>query len=115
MLETVGDRNLVPSGMVLLLIGAGVATFGETFYISRQGWIYAPIAAFVVLAFLAQAVFGAALGCIGFLPGWVGWATILWNLGWLVVLPITRPNGMYYPWLHYVAPLVIGIALLVKK
>jgi hypothetical protein len=114
MLEDAGDRILAPSGLVILLIGAGVVIFGETFFISRQEWIYAPVVAFVVLAFLAQAVFGAALLRTGLLPGWVGWATILWNLGWLVVLPIARPKDMYYPWLHYVAPLLIGIALLVK-
>ena len=114
MLEAAGDKILAPSGMALLLIGAGVAIFGETFFISRQEWIYAPVVAFVVLAFLAQAVFGAALLRTDLLPGWVGWATILWNLGWLVVLPVARPKDMYYPWLHYVAPLLIGIGLLAK-
>jgi len=34
--------------------------------------------------------------------------------GWLVILPINRPQNMYYPWLHYVAPLLIGIGLLIK-
>jgi hypothetical protein len=114
LLEAVGDGILAPLGLVILLVGAGVVIFAETFFISRQEWVYAPVVAFVVLAFLAQAVFGAALLRTGLLPGWVGWATILWNLGWLVVLPIARPKDMYYPWLHYVAPLLIGIALLLK-
>jgi hypothetical protein len=113
-LEAAGDRMLAPSGMAILLIGAGVAIFAETFFISRQEWVYAPIVAFVVLAFLAQAVFGASILRAGLLPGWVGWATILWNLAWLVILPIARPNDMYYPWLHYAAPLLIGIALLLN-
>jgi hypothetical protein len=112
LLEAAGDRILAPSGMAILLIGAGVVILAETFFISRQEWVYAPIVAFVALAFLAQAIFGAALLRTALLPGWVGWATILWNLGWLVVLPIVRPNDMYYPWLHYVAPLLIGIMLL---
>ena len=64
------------------------------------------------LLFLAQAAFGAALLRTGLLPGWVGWATIIWNLGWLVVLPLVRPQDMYYPWLHYAAPILIGIVLL---
>jgi hypothetical protein len=115
MLEAAGDRILAPSGMVLLLIGSGVVIFGETFFISRQEWIYAPIVAFVVLAFLAQVVFGVALLQTGLLPGWVGWTTILWNLAWLVVLPIFRPRDIYYPWLHYVAPLLIGIMLLAGR
>jgi hypothetical protein len=36
-----------------------------------------PNKVFVVLTFLAQTVFGAALHCTGLMPGWVGWATIL--------------------------------------
>jgi hypothetical protein len=114
MLEAAGDRILAPSGMVLFLIGAGVVVFGETYFISRQEWVYAPFVVFVVLSFLAQAFFGAALLRTGLLPIWIGWVAILWNLGWLVVLPIARPKDMYYPWLHYVAPLLIGIGLLLK-
>jgi len=114
-LEAAGDRILAPSGMMILLIGSAVVIFAESIFISRQEWIYSPIVIFVVLAFLAQAIFGAALLRKGLLPGWVGWGTILWNLGWLVVLPIARPKDMYYPWLHYVAPLLIGISLLLKR
>ena len=114
MLEAAGDTILAPSGMALLLIGSAVIIMAEAYSLSRQEWIYAPTVVFVVLAFLAQALFGAALLRTGLLPGWMGWATILWNLGWLVVLPIVRPKDMYYPWLHYVAPLLIGIGLLIK-
>lgn len=115
MLAAVGDTILAPSGMVIFLIAAVLVLVAETFFISRREWVYAPIVAFVILAFLGQAVFGAALLSTGLLPAWVGWATILWNLGWLVVLPIARPHDMYYPWLHYVAPLLIGITLLIKR
>lgn len=114
MLEAAGDTILAPIGLVLLLIAAALFLVAETAFIGRQEWNYAHIVTSVVLAFLAQAVFGAALLSTGLLPGWVGWAAILWNLGWLVVLSIARPQDMYYPWLHYVAPLLIGISLLVK-
>jgi hypothetical protein len=66
----------------------------------------------VVLVFLAQAVFGASLLRTGLLPGWVGWATIIWNLGLLVYLPVFKPREMYYSFVYYVAPLLIGITLL---
>jgi hypothetical protein len=115
MLETSGDRVLAPSGMAIFLIGAMVITVAETFFLSQQKWIAAATVVFVVLAFLAQALFGAALLSTGLLPGWVGWATIAWNLGWLIVLPIARARNMYYPWLHYVAPMLIGIALLLSR
>jgi hypothetical protein len=114
MLEAAGDRILAPSGMALLLIGSAVIVMAEAYSLSREEWLYAPTVVFVVLAFLAQALFGVALLRTGLLPGWIGWATILWNLGWLVVLPIARPKDMYYPWLHYVAPLLIGSGLLIK-
>lgn len=114
LLEAAGEEILAPSALAILLIGAGIVIFGETYFISRQEWIYAPIVVFVILAFLAQAAFGAALLRTGLVPGWIGWATILWNLAWLIILPIARPQNMYYPWLHYVAPLIIGIALLGK-
>jgi hypothetical protein len=114
LLEAAGDRILAPSGWLVYLIATVLVLVAETFFISRQEWNYAPIVAFVVLAFLGQAVFGAALLRTGLLPGWVGWAVIFWNLGWLVVLPIARPKEMYYPWLHFVAPLLIGITLLIN-
>ena len=65
-----------------------------------------------MLTFLSQALFGAAVLRTGFLPAWVRSVTILWNLGWLIILPIPRPKDMYYPWLHYVALLLTGITLL---
>ena len=101
--------------MTIFLIGAILVTAAETFSLSRQAWAYAPIVVSVILAFLGQAVFGMSLLQTGLLPAWIAWATIFWNLGWLVILPIARPHDMYYPWLHYVAPLLIGIALLLKN
>lgn len=115
LLEAAGDRILAPSGMALMLIGGSVILFSETFFISRQEWVYAPTVTFVVLAFLAQALFGASLLRTGLLSPWIGWATISWNLGWLVILPIARPKDIYYPWLHYTALVLIGIALLMKR
>jgi hypothetical protein len=38
----------------------------------------------------------------------------LWNVAFLVVLPLTSPRDMYYPILHHVVPLLIGMALLLK-
>ena len=115
LLEAAGDRIFSPVGLAILSIGTVLVLVAETFSLSRQEWTYAPVVAFVVLAFVGQAAFGASLLRTGFVPGWMGWATIIWNLGWLVILPIARPQEMYYPWLHYVAPLLIGIGLLLKR
>lgn len=115
LLEEAGDRILAPSGLLLFLSGTVLIIVAETLFISQGRKEYATVVVSVILAFLGQAAFGAAILRTGFLPAWVGWATIAWNLAWLVILPIARPQDIYYPWLHYVAPLVIGIALLIKR
>jgi hypothetical protein len=112
LLETAGDKILSPSGLTIYLIGTVLVLAAETFGLDRQETIYAPIVLFVVLALLGQAAFGAAILHTGLIPGWVGWATTLWNLAWLILLPIARPRDIYFPVLHHVAPLVIGISLL---
>ncbi len=69
---------------------------------------------YVVMAFLAQAAIGGAVIQSGLLAASIGWATILWNIAWLIVLSLFSRRDMYYPILHYVMPLVIGIALLLS-
>jgi hypothetical protein len=115
LLEDAGDRILSSSGMTIFLLGTVLALTAETFSLNQQKYSYAPIVAFVILSFLGQAIFGASILRTGFLPGWAGWATVIWNLAWLIILPIARPQDIYYPWLHYVAPLLIGIMLLIRK
>jgi hypothetical protein len=112
LLEAAGDRILAPLGMAIFLIGAVLVITAETFSLSQQEWVFAPVVVFVVLAFVGEAAFGASSLRTGLLQGWVGWASIIWNLAWLIILPIVSPKEIYYPVLHYMAPLLIGIALL---
>ena len=58
LLEAAGDGMLAPSAMTIWLIGSGVVIFGETYFISRQEWLYAPIVVFVMLAFVAHSFWG---------------------------------------------------------
>jgi peptidoglycan/LPS O-acetylase OafA/YrhL len=67
---------------------------------------------YVVIAFLAQASIGGALLRSRMVATWIAWATILWSMGWLLILPAISPGDIYFPVLHHLAPLVIGIALL---
>lgn len=115
LLEGAGDTILAPLGMAIFLISAVVVIVAESFFLNGHEGTDVPFVVFVILAFLGQALFGASILRSGLLPGWVGWATIIWNLAWLVILPIARPQNMYYPWLHYIAPLMIGIMLLIGK
>jgi hypothetical protein len=112
MLNSAGDSGAARLGMVTYLFGAVVVVVAETAYLGSHEWVYPSIVLYVVLAFLAQAAFGVALLQTDFAAGWVGWTTILWNLAWLIILPIFSPRDVYYPVLHHAAPLIIGIALL---
>lgn len=73
---------------------------------------YPLITVYVVTAFLAQAALGGALLQSGMVAAWVGWLAIGWNVAWLVALPVLSPRDIYFPVLHHVVPLVVGIALL---
>lgn len=75
---------------------------------------YPVVVAYVVLAFTGQAVIGSALSASGLVPRWVGWATVLWNLSWLVGLVLAHPQNVYFPVLHLVMPALIGVTLLVE-
>jgi hypothetical protein len=112
LLGDASDRILSPIGMTIFLVGTILVIAAETFSFNRQEGVYVAIVVSVILAFLGQTMFGLSILRTGYLAGWVGWATVIWNLAWLIILPIARPQNMYYPWLHYVAPLIIGTALL---
>ncbi len=73
---------------------------------------YPLIILYVVLAFLTQALIGAALLGTGIVPGWMGWFAILWNIAWLIILPIFAPRDIYFPVVHHVVPLFIGLYFL---
>ena len=112
MLDKAGDTGIARLGMVTYLLAAAVVVVTETAFIGKHEWVYPQVVLYVILAFLAQTAFGVSLLQTGLLAKWVGWVTVIWNLGWLVALPILSPRDIYYPVLHHTAPLIIGIALL---
>lgn len=114
LLNAAGDAVIGRLALVIYLLGAAVLVVAETTFLSNRQSVYPQIVTHVVLAFLVQAAFGVALLRTGLVAGWAGWATIIWNLAWLVLLPIITPRDMYFPVLHHFAPLLIGIALLAK-
>ena len=112
MMRTGGDSFLAWLGMVAYLFGAVILVVAETAYLNNGEWNYEQVVFYVVLAFLAETALGASLLQTGLVAAWVGWFTIIWNLGWLLVMLVVRPKDIYFPVLHYVAPIVIGVALL---
>lgn len=115
LLRNAGDTILAPPALTLYVIGTAVLIAAEGSFLSNREWVWPQVVLYVVLAFLAQAAFGAALLRTGLVPAWTGWVTLVWNLGWLATFTITRSHDIYYPVLHHVAPLIIGIALLVSS
>lgn len=114
LLNEAGDAIFARPAMAAYLLASGVAVVAESHFLSTREWHYTQIVVYVVLAFLAQAAIGYSLVQTGLVAAWVGWATIVWNLAWLAALPIVSPREIYYPVLHHVAPLLIGIALLAR-
>ena len=112
LLRTAGDSVVARLGIVTYLIGAVVIMVAETSYLDNRQWVYSQTVLYVLLALISQAAFGLSLLQTGLVPRWAGWATLIWNLFWLVVLPIAARRDMYYPALHHAASLIIGIALL---
>lgn len=115
LLRNAGDTVIARMAIAIYLVSAVVMVVAETIYVNNRDWIYPQIVVHVLLAFLVQAAFGIALLQTGLVAPWVGWTTIIWNLAWLVVLPIAIPHNIYFPVLHHVAPLIIGIALMVRR
>ena len=57
------------------------------------------------------AAIGGGLRQADLLAPWIGWTTIVWNLGALMALVVLTPHNVYYRLIHHVAPLLIGGAL----
>jgi hypothetical protein len=91
MLQSTGDTISTPLGMVTFFTCAVLVIVAENHFLNKLEWLYAPIVVYFFLVFLSQAAFGVALLQTGLLPEWIGWATIIWNLTWLVVFPFARP------------------------
>jgi hypothetical protein len=112
LLRSAGDAVIGRLALSVTVVATAVLLAAEGAYLGSRSWEYPQIIIYVVLAFLAQAAFGFALLRTGIVPGWAGWVTAAWNLGWLVILPFASPKDIYFPALHHAAPLLIGIVLL---
>ena len=113
LLRDVGERVLSRLGSFGFALAAALIVMAEATLIDDGVYFASLVRIYVTLAFLAQAAFGGALLRARLLSNWVAWATIAWNLVWLAfLLAIDLGGGPgYYPVLHYIMPLLIGIGL----
>ena len=117
LMRQAGDPLLSDLGLTAFIMGAVLVTVVEVSWLTKaglpDGLTGALVRIFVVLAFLAHAAYGAAMLQTGLLPGWLGWTTIIWNIGWLLVL--VRASDPYYPVLNLELPLLAGLLLLAMR
>jgi hypothetical protein len=112
-LQTTAGHSLAIGGATAYFLGSVLVVAAEALNLTLgYEQVYGLIVSFVISACLAQIAIGGALLQAGSLAAWIGWGTILWNAVCLTGLSLFSRRDMYFPVLHQVAPLVIGIALL---
>jgi hypothetical protein len=110
-LRDAGAAVLARLAATVFVMAAVLALVAEAASLSQQGSIAALVVVMVVLLFIAEAICGGALLKCGVVPAWIAWTMIAWNIGWLLVLPIVSPADIYYPILHFLPLLLVGIPL----
>jgi hypothetical protein len=100
-------------GATAFLIAAIIAVVAEGEIANGQDPGTALGVVMVAMLFVAEAMLGGALILSAIFRAWVGWAVLVWNIGWPTILPIVRPGDYYFPILHFLALLLIGITALV--
>ena len=117
LLRQAGDPLFSDVGLTACVIGTAMLILAEVAWLTKAGLPDGLTGALarlgVVLFFLSQAAYGAAGLQTGLLPGWLGWFTVIWNIGWLAVL--CRAKDPYYPVLHFVLPILAGVLLLANR
>lgn len=101
-------RATVPIQVADVIAGGGSL---PAYHQSLAQWAGALFTTYATLAFLSLAAYGGAIIQTGLLAGWVGWATIIFSLGLLLLMLVM---GDTLPGFHYVPPLLIGILLLIR-
>lgn len=78
-------------------------------YTAISLWAGALYVIYTILTFAALAVYGGGVVATSLLPGWAGWAAIVYGLAGLVFFAVIRDAP---PFLHYLMPILLGILLL---
>jgi hypothetical protein len=132
MLERAGERVFSRLGLVAMLVATVLWVVFSAFraiitvsaaeemtatgaapasYESLAQWGFRLFFIYAVLGFLALTAYGVSLLQVGLLPGWVGWAAIVFSVALLILMFIM---GDTLPGFHYLPGLLIGILLLLN-
>ena len=101
-------------GVAGYLAGSIIGVVAETLELKSTA-VYPMIVVYVTLAFVSQAAIGCALAMSDLVPRWIGWATAVWNVAWLAFLVLATPWDVYFPVLHLIMPVFIGVALILRR
>ena len=93
------------------MTAAGEGGAVPAYYEPMAQWGYALFYAYAVVGFLALAAYGGGLLRVGVLPGWAGWATVIFCMAMLILMVIT---GDTLPAFHYLPGLLLGILLVLR-
>lgn len=101
-------------GVLTVQVAQEMTTAGAApaYYAPLAQWMFAVFFIYAALGFLALAAYGVSLLQARWLPGWVGWATLLFSIAMLIVLFVQGDN---LPAFHYLPGLLIGGLLLFRK
>ena len=117
LLQEAGDPLLADIGLTTYVLGAVLLVLVEASWITAAGWpdrlTGTLTRIFVILSFMAQAAFGAAMLRTGLFPSWLGWTTVIWNVVWLVLM--LGAGDPYYPFMHLQLPLLAGLWLFANR
>jgi len=109
-----------PQASILAKIGATAYLFGAVLVVAGEALsltlgyekVVGLFNVYVIVACLSQIAIGSAIIISGFPAAWGGWTTVIVNASGLAVLLLFSRNDLYFPILHHIAPLLIGISLL---
>lgn len=99
---------------VTFVLAAFLAVAAETSLVTEGFSFNRDLATVMIVSlFVAEAIIGVVLLDSGPVPRWVAWTMILWNVLWLLGLLIFASSDKYFPGLHFIPLLLIGIPLAV--
>ncbi|HEX6337591.1 MAG TPA: hypothetical protein VFZ85_11595 [Jiangellaceae bacterium] len=105
---------LLRAGALGYLAASIVGVVGESIDLESSE-IYSLFVTYVLAAFVSQTVIGLGLRAARLVAPWVAWTTVAWNVACPVVLRLASPDDLYFPVLHLLMPLLIGVHMLLRR